>query len=390
MTSVFIIAGEASGDVLGARLMAALGDGVRFAGIGGARMAERGLVSQFPMRELSVMGLAEILPRVMALRRRIQETVAAILAQRPDVVVTIDSPGFCLRVLKGIAGSGVRRVHYVAPQVWAWRPERVRHYPGLWDKLLCLLPFEPEFFSAHGLNPVFVGHPVLESGADAGDAARFRAVHGIGAAEVPVVLMPGSRVTETARLLPVFRQTMALLSSSIPGLRPVVAAASGIADAVAAHGADWSVPPIIVREVAERYDAFAAASAALTKSGTSTLELAMAGVPMAVTYRVNPLSAAMAKRMIRVKHVAMINLLAGRSLVPELLQEDCAPDRLAAELGALLKDPAAASAQRAGFAQALNTLRAPTGTPSAAAAAEILALIQKHRHAGLGPASTSF
>ena len=133
MTSVFIIAGEASGDVLGARLMAALGDGVRFAGIGGARMAERGLVSQFPMRELSVMGLAEILPRVMALRRRIQETVAAILAQRPDVVVTIDSPGFCLRVLKGIAGSGVRRVHYVAPQVWAWRPERVRHYPGLWD-----------------------------------------------------------------------------------------------------------------------------------------------------------------------------------------------------------------------------------------------------------------
>jgi lipid-A-disaccharide synthase len=375
MTSVFIIAGEASGDVLGARLMAALGSDVRFAGIGGARMAERGLVSQFPMQELAVMGLAEILPRVLALRRRIQETVAAILAQRPDVVVTIDSPGFCLRVLKGIAGSGVKRVHYVAPQVWAWRPERVRHYPGLWDRLLCLLPFEPEFFAPYGLNPVFVGHPVLESGADAGDAARFAAVHGIGAAEVPVVLMPGSRVTETARLLPVFRQTVALLSASIPGLRPVVAAASGFAEAVAAHGADWPVPPIIVRDVAGRYDAFAAAQAALTKSGTSTLELAMARVPMAVTYRVNPLSAAMAKRMIKVKHVAMINLLAGRSLVPELLQEDCAPERLAAELGALLNDPAAASAQRAGFAKALNSLHAPFGTPSAAAAAEIMALV---------------
>jgi lipid-A-disaccharide synthase len=172
---------------------------------------------------------------------------------------------------------------------------------------------------------------------------------------------------------------MALLSSSIPGLRPVVAAASGIAEAVAAHGADWAVPPIIVREVAERYDAFAAASAALTKSGTSTLELAMAGVAMAVTYRVNPLSAAMAKRMIKVKHVAMINLLAGRSLVPELLQAHCAPERLAAELGALLNNPAAAAAQRAGFAEALNSLRAPSGTPSAAAAAEIMDLIKPAR-----------
>jgi len=214
MTSVFIIAGEASGDVLGARLMAAM-PGVVFAGIGGERMAERGLVSLFPMAELSVMGLAEILPRVLALRRRIAETVEAIRVGRPDVVVTIDSPGFCLRVLRRVAGFGVRRVHYVAPQVWAWRPERVRHFPGLWDKLLCLLPFEPEFFAPWGLNPVFVGHPVLESGAGDGDAARFRAVHGLAAAEIPVVLMPGSRVTETARLLPVFRQTMALLGAEV-------------------------------------------------------------------------------------------------------------------------------------------------------------------------------
>jgi len=374
MTSVFIIAGEASGDVLGARLMAAM-PGVVFAGIGGERMAERGLVSLFPMAELSVMGLAEILPRVLALRRRIAETVEAIRVGRPDVVVTIDSPGFCLRVLRRVAGFGVRRVHYVAPQVWAWRPERVRHFPGLWDKLLCLLPFEPEFFAPWGLNPVFVGHPVLESGAGDGDAARFRAVHGLAAAEIPVVLMPGSRVTETARLLPVFRQTMAVLGAERPGLRPVVAAAAGIAEVVAAHTADWAVPPIIVRDVAGRYDAFAAASAALTKSGTSTLELAMAGVPMAVTYRVNPVSAAMARRLIKVEHVAMINLLAGRGLVPELLQEDCAPDRLAGVLGGLLGDPGAAAAQRAGFAAALATLRAPSGVPSAAAAAEILGVI---------------
>jgi lipid-A-disaccharide synthase len=376
MTRIFIIAGEASGDVLGARLMAALRvawPGVSFAGIGGARMAEAGLVSQFPMQELAVMGLAEILPRILSLRRRITETVAAIKASRPDIVVTIDSPGFCLRVLKGIGGSGIRRVHYVAPQVWAWRQERVKHYPGRWDELLCLLPFEPNFFAPYGLNPVFVGHPVLESGADAGDAARFRAQHGIAPDAVPIMLMPGSRVTETTRLLPVFRQTMALLSRTTPGLQPVLAAASGIADAVAAQTTDWPVRPIIVRDVAGRYDAFAAARAALTKSGTSTLELAMAGVPMAVTYRVNPLSAAIAKRLIKVKYVAMINLLANGPLVPELLQENCTPEKLAATLQTLLNSPDAVAAQRAGFAAALSTLQAPSGKPSAAAAMRILA-----------------
>ncbi len=382
MTRLFLIAGEASGDVLGARLMAALRAqraDVEFAGIGGARMAEAGLISQFPMQELAVMGLAEILPRLLPLRRRIKETIAAIIASRPDMVVTIDSPGFCLRVLKGISGAGIKRVHYVAPQVWAWRQERVKHFPGLWDELLCLLPFEEAFFAPHGLHPVFVGHPVLESGADKGDAARFRAAHGLAPAAVPVVLMPGSRVTETSRLLPVFRETMVRLQAQVPGLVPVIAAAAGIAEAVAARTADWPVRPILVRDVAARYDAFAAAGAALTKSGTSTLELAMAGVPMAVTYRVNPVSAMMARRMIKVPHVAMINLLAERRLVPELLQQDCTPQMLAATMRSLLEDPAAAGAQRAGYQPALARLKAPAGLPSAAAAARILALLDGGR-----------
>jgi lipid-A-disaccharide synthase len=376
MKRVFIIAGEASGDVLGARLMAALraqAPEIAFSGIGGARMAEAGLASRFPMQELAVMGLAEILPRLIPLRRRILETIAAINAARPDVVVTIDSPGFCLRVLRGIAGTGIRRVHYVAPQVWAWRQERVKRFPGLWDTLLCLLPFEPDFFAPHGLNPVFVGHPVLESGAGQGDGAKFRAMHAIAADAVPIMLLPGSRVTETTRLLPVFRETITRLRSKIPNLVPVLAAAPGIAEAVAAQTADWPLAPIIIRDVAARYDAFAAAHAALTKSGTSTLELAMAGVPMAVTYRVNPLSAAIGRRLIKVKHVAMINLLAGETLVPELLQQDSAPEKLAATLQTLLTSPAAASRQRTGFSAALASLAAPSGTPSSAAAAAILA-----------------
>ena len=377
MTRIFIIAGEASGDVLGFRLMQALraqNPAVTFSGIGGARMAEAGLVSIFPMQELALMGLAEILPNLLKLKKRLAQTIEAIRVQKPDILLTIDSPGFTLRVLKAVGTSGPKRVHYVAPQVWAWRQERVKHFPGLWEELLCLLPFEPEFFAQHGLHPVFTGHPVLESGADKGDAVRFRAIHNLNPDAVPLVLMPGSRVTETRRLLPVFKDTLTLLQPQFPGLTPVLAAASGIAEAVAAHTADWPVKPIIVRDVSARYDAFAAAKAALTKSGTSTLELAMAGVPMAVTYRVNPISAAIGRRLIKVPYVAMINLLAGRALVPELLQEDCRADRLAQTVLGLLRDPAQAAAQRAGFAAALASLQAPEGMPSAAAAKAILHL----------------
>jgi lipid-A-disaccharide synthase len=378
VTRIFVIAGEASGDVLGHRLMTALhrlDPDIVFSGIGGERMGEAGLHSLFPMQELAHMGLAEILPKIFHLLRRINQTIAAIRAEKPDILVTIDSPGFTLRVLKAIGSGGPKRVHYVAPQVWAWRQSRVKHFPGLWDELLCLLPFEPAFFAPHGLHPVFTGHPVLESGADKGDAQAFRSRNNLTPDAVPVMLMPGSRVTETKRLLPVFRQTLALLNAEEKKLVPVLAAAAGVADAVAAQTADWAVRPIIVRGVAERYDAFAACRVALTKSGTSTLELAMAGVPMAVTYRVNPISGFLGRRLIKVPHVAMINLLAGRALVPELLQEQCRPDILAATVLALLRDPAKAAAQREGFTAALASLRAPEGAPSDAAAQAILAVL---------------
>jgi lipid-A-disaccharide synthase len=375
LKKIFLIAGEASGDVLGGRLMHAMQaqrDDLQFSGIGGPRMTEAGLTSQFPMQELAVMGLAEILPRLLPLRRRIKETVAAITAMRPDILVTIDSPGFCLRVLKAVKTLGLKRVHYVAPQVWAWRQKRVKSYPGLWDELLCLLPFEQAFFAKHDLHANFVGHPVLESGAGQGDAERFFSTHKILRNATPVVILPGSRVTETSRLMPVFRETMARLQFQIPNLVPVLAAAPGIAEAASAMVADWPVEPVIVRSEAARYDAFAAAKAALTKSGTSTLELAMAGVPMAVTYRVNPLSGAIGRRVIKVPHVAMINLLSHGELVPELLQQDCKPEKLAATLQSLLTDPAAAAAQRAGFAAALDSLRPPVALPSQAAAIAIL------------------
>jgi lipid-A-disaccharide synthase len=376
VTLVYLIAGEQSGDVLGARLMRALREALpdlEFGGIGGPRMAELGFVSLFPMHELAVMGLLEVLPRIRKLSRLLASAVADIQARKPDIVVTIDSPGFTLRVLKQI--PKMRRVHYVAPQVWAWRPHRVREFPGLWDSLLCLLPFEPGWFAARGVEGRFVGHPVLESGADQGDAVRFRARHGVAAGAPVLILMPGSRRSEVPRLLPVFGETLALLADRVPGLVPVVPVASAVADTVRRATSAWKVPPVIVTELDDKHDAYAAACVALTKSGTSTLELALARVPMAVTYRVNPVTAAMARRMIQIQHVAMVNLLAGHALVPELLQGDCRADKLAETVALLLSDPVAAAAQRDGFAAVMASLRPPAGLPSAAAAAEVLAVL---------------
>jgi len=376
MTLVYIIAGEQSGDALGARLMDALPPGTRFAGIGGQAMTERGLASLFPMHELALMGLLEVLPRIRHLSRRMEQTVADVAARRPDVVVTIDSPGFTLRVLRRIAPLGIPRAHYVAPQVWAWKESRVKHYPGLWDRLLCLLPFEPAFFARHNLQATFVGHPVLESGADRGNAERFRARHGIGADARLLTLMPGSRRTETSRLLPILGATLQRLA--IP-VTPVVPLAGPVEAAVRAGTAHWPIQPILVTDTQDKFDAFSASSAALTKSGTSTLELALASVPMLVTYRVNPISAAIARRMIKVRYASLLNLLVDRLVVPEMLQEDCDPDRLAAALNRLLTDPAAAQAQRDSFVEPLRLLRPDSGTPSQAAAAAVLDLLHHPR-----------
>ncbi|MBB3882818.1 lipid-A-disaccharide synthase [Acetobacter oeni] len=376
---IWLLAGEASGDVLGARLMAALGRrraDLRFIGIGGQRMQESGLESLFPMQELAVMGLVEILPRIRSLSRRLDDAVRHIESERPDLVVTIDSPGFALRLLRRIAPLGIARVHYVAPQVWAWREHRVRKFPGLWERLLVLLPFEEDFFRRHGLDARFVGHPVLQSGAETGDAARFRARHGLSDDARVLILMPGSRRSEAPRLLPVFGKMLTILRRELPDVVPVIPVSPVVAGTVLKATAGWAVRPVIVTDVADKHDAFAAAGAALTKSGTSTLELALAGVPMAVTYRVNPVTAAIARRLIRVPYVAMVNLLAGRRLVPELLQEQCRPDLLAATVVRLITDPAVAAAQRAGFADVLAGLRAAGAMePADAAADEILAML---------------
>lgn len=382
MTLVHVVAGEASGDVLGARLIAALRarrPDLEFSGIGGERMAEQGVASLFDYRELALMGLLEVLPKVFRLKRRIEEAVADVAARRPAVLVTIDSPGFTLRLAERVKPLGIPVVHYVAPQVWAWRPGRVVKLRQKVDRILCLLPFEPVFFEQADIPVTFVGHPVLESGADAGDAARFRAAHGLREDERPVIVMPGSRRMEATRLLPIFGAALRIAAQRMPGLRPVVPVAPIVAEAVRAAAAEWPVAPILVEGNEAKHDAFAAVArsggAGLIKSGTSSLEMAVAGIPHVVAYHVNPMTAAIVRMLVQVPHASLVNLLAEREVVPEHIQQTCLPEPLAEALLRPMLDPAVAAAQRAGFAESLARLRAPEGLPSDAAAEAVLRVV---------------
>ncbi len=382
MTLVYVVAGEASGDVLGARLVAALRarrPDLDFAGIGGPRMAEQGVESLFDYRELALMGLLEVLPKIFRLKRLLADAAADVATRRPEVIVTIDSPGFTLRLAEMVRPIGQPIVHYVAPQVWAWRPGRVFKLKRKVDRILCLLPFEPIFFEAAGIPVTFVGHPVLESGADAGDAARFRATHALAEGERPIIVMPGSRRMEVTRLLPVFGAALRIAEARLPGLRPVLPVAPIVADAVRAAAANWPAAPILLDGNDAKHDAFAAVAqsggAGLIKSGTSSLEMAVAGIPHVVGYRVNALTAAIVRRLVKVPHASLVNLLAEREVVPERIQENCTPEALAEALLRPMLDPAVAAAQRAGFAEALAHLRAPEGLPSAAAAEAVLAAL---------------
>ncbi len=394
---VYLVAGEASGDVLGARLIAALRamrPDLRFAGVGGERMAEQGVQSLFPMRELALMGLLEVLPNLRRLARRLDETVADIAACRPAVLVTIDAPSFALRVAARVRPTGLSVVHYVAPQVWAWKPWRVKKIARQVDRILALLPFEAPFFEKAGIPVSFVGHPVLESGADRGDAACFRARHGLSPEERVVLVMPGSRRTEVARLLPIFGEALRRTEARVPGLRPVVPLAGPVEEAVRAGTASWSPAPILVRDVAEKYDAFAAAresgGVGLIKSGTSSLEVALARVPMAVAYRVNPVTAEIVRRIIKVRFASIVNLLADAEVIPEYIQENCTPEKLSAELVRLLAEPGARQGQEEGFARLLEQLRPGPGLlPSQAAARAVLAEIAARAPSSLPPPAES-
>jgi lipid-A-disaccharide synthase len=390
---LFLVAGEPSGDALGAALIAALrertGGGLRLAGVGGEQMAAAGLDSLVPLADIAVAGIAEVLPRVPLILRRVRETVAAIRALKPDAVVTIDSSGFSWRIAQRLrrAGETLPLIHYVAPMVWAWRAGRASRMARWYDHLLTLLPFEPPYFEKAGLAASYVGHPVLESGADTGDAARFRAAHAIAPDGLVLSVLPGSRGGEVRRLLPIFGEALQLLEARVGPFRVAVPTVATVADAVSAGVRAWPGDPIVLRGAAAKYDAFAASRVALAASGTVALELALARLPMAVAYRLNPLTEALLDRVLKVRQVNLINLLLGRVLVPEFLRGACAPAPLAAALAELIHDERVRSAHQAGYDEAMTRLRAAGPSPSRAAADRILAILAARRQ-DLAPVTT--
>lgn len=371
---LFLIAGEPSGDRLGAALMAglkALSSGVVFEGIGGPLMQAEGMESLFPMEELSVMGIAEVLPKYFPLKRRIRQASQAVLASGAQALVTIDSPDFCLRVARIVkaARPDLRTIHYVAPSVWAWRPGRAARMARVVDHVLALLPFEPPYMTAVGMTCDFVGHPaVAEPLASDSERAAF-------AGKGPLLLaLPGSRQSEITRLAPVFGKVVARLHVSHPDLRVALPTVRGVAGLVRELTAGWAVQPEIIEDPALKRGAFAAADVALAASGTVSLELAANGCPMVIAYDMHWFSWWLMQRAALIDTVTLVNLVSETRVVPEFLGPACKPDAIAEAVEAVLADP---SAQMAAMALTMDRLGQGGESPGLRAASSLLGALRR-------------
>lgn len=368
---IAIIAGETSGEQLGGWLIEALKKRVpaaEFIGLGGPRMQEQGLKSLFPMQEISLMGMAEILPHYFNIKRRIHDMVAYIEAEKPEILITIDSRGFTYRVVKELRKRGIHRpkfFHYVAPSVWVYRPKRVYTAKALFDAIFCLLPFEPPYFDAVDLKAYFVGHEIAWYWRERGNGDAFRKQHSI-AADTPLLAMfPGSRRTELRYMLPVFKQTVAQLKEKIPNLELAVMVPDYLKERVSNTMQDWNLPIHLVPSTADKKDLFAAATAALAKSGTVALECALAGVPSVTSYRANPISVAIFRRIVQIRYFNIANILADQMVIPELMQENATPGKIAMALKPLLTNGPARELQLQALADVAAKLGAKdTRSPS--------------------------
>ena len=369
---LYLIAGEPSGDRLGAALMAglkALSPGVEFHGIGGPLMQAEGMVSLFPMEELSIMGLVEVLPKYRALKRRIAEAAADALACQPAALITIDSPDFCLRVAALVKQSrpDLRTIHYVAPSVWAWRPGRAAKMARHIDHVLALLPFEPPYMQAAGMTCDFVGHPVVS------EPLASPEERALIAGEGPLLLaLPGSRKGEVSRLCPVFGATIARLKVRHPTLRVVLPTVRGVEPLVRELTRDWAVAPQIITDASQKRAAFAMADVALAASGTVSLELAANACPMVIAYDMNRLTLWLMRRAARVDTVTLVNLVSETHVVPEFIGARCQPDLIAPALEAVLANP---SSQTEAMKTTMQRLGQGGDAPGLRAARSVLAVL---------------
>ncbi|HEX4860101.1 MAG TPA: lipid-A-disaccharide synthase [Rhizomicrobium sp.] len=378
---LMLVCGEPSGDLLGAQLMAGLkqasGGDVEITGVGGPAMGAEGLKSLYPLDTTAVMGLREVVPRIPAILRRVREASDFALKTRPDAVVLIDSPDFTHRIAQRLkrVDPTIRTINYVAPQVWASRAYRAKKMARYFDLVLALLPFEAPFFERYGLRSIVVGHPVIERATRMTGGAAFRARHGIAADAKLLAVLPGSRTSEIRFILPVFRDAVAKIAARVPGLITVLPTVPHVAARVRAATQDWPTPIVLLENDGEKYASFDAADAALAASGTVTTELALAGTPMVVGYRVGSLTYALASLIMNVRYITLVNVLLDREAVPEFVQSRCTPQNLAAAVTALLTDKGAALHERADLEKAAEMLGKGGEAPSLRAARAILEFV---------------
>ncbi len=380
--NLFVIAGEESGDRLGAPLMAAIaaqaGRPVVFTGVGGSAMAEQGLESLVPIADLAVNGFAAIPARLPAILRHLRTASRAVIAARPDALVIIDSPDFTHRVARRVraAAPSIPIIDYVSPTVWAWRPGRAKAMRRYVDHVLALKPFEPAAHQRLGGPPcTYVGHPLIEQLAtlrpDRDEAARREAAPPL------VLVLPGSRRGEVRRHIGVFGAAMAAAAREIGAVEVVLPTVPHLLDEVTQATRGWVTPPRIVVDAAEKWAAFRRARAALAASGTVTLELGLAGIPTVLAYRVSLLEEAIARALITTDMVGLANLILGEKVMPELLQRDATPEKLAAHLVALIGDTPERRRQCVALARLDAAMEVGATTPSARAATIVLAMADR-------------
>ena len=381
--SLMLICGEPSGDQLGGQLMAGLkavaGDSVNISGVGGLAMAREGLKTLFSLDTTAVMGLREVVPAIPAILRRVREASDFAVATRPDAVVLIDSPDFTHRIARRIKrlAPDIKTINYVAPQVWASRAYRAKKMASYFDLVLALLPFEAPFFEKYGLKSVFVGHPVIERKARMVGGEALRSRLGIAVDAPLLCVLPGSRKNEIRFILPAFRDAVAILAKKIPGLVTVLPTVPHVAARVREATTDWPASLHILKSEDDKFAAFDAADAALAASGTVTTELALAGTPMVVAYKMGWLTFTLAHPLFKLKYFTLVNLLLDKGAVPELLQDGATGEALAEAVLPLLTDKAAAARQISELNDAVQLLGQGSEAPSLRAARAIVEFARK-------------
>ena len=383
---IMLVATEASGDLLGANLIAALrarlGADVTFVGVGGPRMAAEGITSPFDPTSLALIGVFNAVAAYPRVLRRVRETADLARREAPDAAILIDAWGFNVRVAHALrrVDPHMKLIKYVAPQVWATRPGRARTLARAVDHLLTIHAFDAPYFEAHGLATTFVGNPALARDLAGADPARLRAQIGAAKEDPILLVLPGSRRGEIERLMPPFQEAIATLMVELPRLKVVIAAAPSVADEIKARVAARPSPVRVIEGETAHRDAMLAATVAMACSGTVTTELALAGCPMVVAYRLGPLTAAVAKRLIRTPYITLINVAAQAFVAPELVQSACTGPALATRVGRLLGDPKARTAQIAGQGAALAIMRGDVADPIAAAADAVVRILRREPH----------